>query len=89
MKNLFRTTSQDPNREAPAIDTQTAQRLRVIEARFVNERGICSPRGCVAFSALSACVWLREKLDGLAKRITMDRTSTPTRILGGWRADGK
>jgi hypothetical protein len=71
MKNLFRIASQNPNHEAHASHTQTAARFRFMEARSVKERAQCSPRVCVAFSALSACVWLREKLGDIAKRITI------------------
>lgn len=63
----FRTDHQEHGRE-------TQRGLRILR-----ERGACSPRGAVAFSALSACVRLREKMGDLAQWIMMLRTGSPVR----------
>lgn len=76
MKNHSGTKGPNASDEAHVIHPQTAARLRFIEARYATERWVCSPRACVAFSALSACIRLREKLGDLAKR---SRLAAPVR----------
>jgi hypothetical protein len=56
---FFRTTHQDHRRETHR-GSQASARVRLF-----SERGASSPRAAVAFSALSAVTWLREKASGL------------------------
>jgi hypothetical protein len=81
MKRIPGTLRQDNKPETRHVDSPTAERAHIArpsfaEARFSGERTPCSPRAAVAFSALSARVWLREKLRSLARRISRSHTNS-------------
>ncbi len=63
MNGFSRATSHGPEHEAHF------QAQRAARVRFLEERVASSPRATVAFSALSAVIWLRKKVSGLAKRL--------------------
>ena len=69
----FRTDHQEHGRETQR-GSHASSRLRAL-----SQRGACSPRGAVAFSALSARVRLREKMGDLAQWMMTVRTSSPVR----------
>lgn len=69
---FFRSTRQDHRRETRGYPQA------FVRGRLMSERGACSPRAVVAFSALSAVTWLREKAGYLVERI-MVRWSTTGR----------
>jgi hypothetical protein len=59
---FFGTNHQDHRRETDAGSQSSAR------ARLMSERGACSPRAAIAFSSLSAVIWLRENASRLVAR---------------------
>lgn len=60
---FFGTRHQHPRRETQRASEAEAGR------RLVSEKATSSPRVAIAFSALSAVTWLREKIGGLFGRV--------------------
>lgn len=67
---FFRSTRQDHRRETRGYPQA------FVRGRLMSERGACSPRAVVAFSALSVVAWLRDKAGCLVGRVVTRWTTT-------------